>query len=54
MPTTLVILTKEESHTDKLHDAIVGNETKGGAAYGLEIILKINTKNFIYNFKYQF
>ncbi len=30
------------------------DDTKGGAAYGLEIILNINTKNFIYNFKYEF
>ena len=51
---TSVILTEEESHPDRLRDAIVGDDTKGGAAYGLEIILKINTKNFFYNFKYKF
>ena len=36
------------------HASSVWDNTKGGAAYGLEIIFIINTKNFIYNFKYEF
>ena len=45
---------KQSSAEGAAHASSVWDDTKGGAAYGLEIIFIINAKNFIYNFKYEF